>query len=274
MTQLEAEIQVVPAGKLEHHLDFSQICFIASRATSSIINATPLIVRAEEDTLKSKTERTTSAGIRGVFSASPSVRVDATGGHTSGEERNQKRWGVVGRRLPRNGVTGAPQKTVIWKYTHNTKFYPPEAQNIFEPTPAATFGLSRTLKAWPCLEVEVVTSYSWLAPPPGKAFLDLLRSRAKPKNGPPAFRNFLHQTSVMIDLEELKESITWILDLNLDEELKTAKLGYAGKATIKQLEGNNGLSDCNVSLQAALHGHIVLSETMKTSTCTIFWSIL
>lgn len=273
MALLDAEIQTVPAGKPEYHLNFSQIRFITSESPSSVLNFTPSIIRAEEDNVKSKTERNTSGGIRGSISANPSLKLEGTHSQISGEERTQKRWEVVGHCLPsdRNDVTGVPQTTMIWKYMHNTAFYPREARNIFEPRPAATFGLSRTSGAGPCLEVEVVTSYSWSAP--SQTFRDWFTGRSKPKSRPPAFLNFLHQTSVVIDLEQVKESTEWVVGLTTDEQKTMAELGKVGKATVRQLESNDGTSDCHVSLQTALHGRLELSEEQRRGMCTFISNI-
>jgi hypothetical protein len=264
MTLLDAEIQAAPPGKHEYHLDFSQIRFIASSSPSSVLNFTPMVIRSEDD-VKSKTERNNTGGIRATIGVNPNLRVDGTHGYTSGEERTQKRWEVVGHYFPsdRNTITGAPQTTTMWKYTHNSAFYPREARNMFEPRPAATFGLSQTSSTVPCFEVEVVTNYSWSTP--SQTFRNWFTTSSKPKNQPPAFLNFLHQTSVVIDLDKVNGSTEWVVGLTADERQNIAELGKEAGTTVRQLERSGGPSDCFVSLKAALHGRISLNDEQRKS---------
>ncbi|KAF9460923.1 hypothetical protein BDZ94DRAFT_1265081 [Collybia nuda] len=162
---------------------------------------------------------------------------------------------------------------MIWKYIHNSAFYSREARKMFERRPTATFGLSRTSEVEPCLEVEVVTCYSWSAP--SRTFRDWFTGRSsKGKDRPSAFLNFLHQASIMIDLEKVNESTEWVVGLTADEQHTPKELGEAGKMARKQMESEDGASDCQVSLQAALHGRIYLSEERTETRCPSFAGII
>lgn len=257
-------MHVTPRGKLGYHLGLSQIRIMASGCPTSMLAYNPGILRADSDDVKSGTEKNNAMGIKVTLGAAPSARIDGTSSQTSSEERSQNRWEVTAHCLPlESDNTGEPRRTMMWKYAHNDKFYTPETRNVFEPKPSAIFGYSRASFTIPKLEIEVVMDYSWSAP--AQTFRDWIAdtARSKPKHPLPAFSNFLHQVSVAVDLERVKESTEWVVGLDAEDRYKASDIGKESEPVLRQLEGNAGASACDVLLRHALHGHIYLTEEQR-----------
>ncbi|KAF9464513.1 hypothetical protein BDZ94DRAFT_1255901, partial [Collybia nuda] len=149
----------------------------------------------------------------------------------------------------------------MWKYAHNNKHYTPETRNDFEPKPSVTFGLSRASSKIPQVEVEVVMDYSWSSPV--LTFCDWFADISKPKKSLPAFSNFLHQVSVEIDLEHIKQRREWVVGLDAEDRYEVPEIDTELKPISTTLESNIGESDCEVLLRRALHGRVYVTAEQR-----------
>ncbi|KAF9460924.1 hypothetical protein BDZ94DRAFT_1265083 [Collybia nuda] len=259
MTLLDAGIQEdASLGTLGYSLGLSQVRFVTSSCPSSILHFSPTTVCAEDDGIITKSEKTRKGGIQATLSANPSVRLEGTFGSSSGEETVQKRWEILPHCFgnDRNEITGDLQTTMMWKYVHNDKCYQRKAGNVFNSRPSAIFGLSRLARKMPVFEIEVIMHYS-CASTPSRAFSGGWLWTGG--NQVPAYMNFLHQTSVLVDLEKT-EGNSWVVGLGANDRQEPDQLGAPFPLVVEQAESDTVReSACNVSLGRALYGCIGLS---------------
>lgn len=246
---------------LDYYVTSSQVRFIASKGPASVVKFSPTMINPEEDNVMLRNERSTSAAIGGTIGLPPSVELNGSFIHTSGEERVHRRWAVMGTFLP-SEIAKTP--TILWRYWSNTALHSQLHGNVFEPLPSAIFGDKEALLLLPCLEVEVVTIYSYS--PPRRNILARVVSRLTRNKPLPAFRNFLHQNSVLVDLEKTAGNSQWAGNLIVSKEYQMTELGRVTEAVSQQATTRDGTpadSECVFTLKAALHGRIKLTEQQK-----------
>lgn len=220
----------LPDAPWRHTLGLTQVRIVAATHAASVVQSSPANLRAGEDIVKAKAERTHTGGAWATFSGVPSLRVGGTSAHTTGSERVRRRWEVITHPVSK-GAVGKSGTGVLWKYSHNDKdgiFERVVAEN-FEPRPAVTFGLGRAL---PVMEVGVVAY--WSSTPRSVAqvrgLFQFMRMRGKEQANLPAYANFLHRASVEIDLATIGEGNSWIVGANPSDEQTMSGLVKAGGA--------------------------------------------
>lgn len=286
MTMLDISTHSTSADLSKYTLGLSQIRIMASSCPTSVIKCSPGTTHAEEDTVKAKAERNTMGGAWATFSANPNLRLGGSMSRTTGAERTQRRWEIIAHRLGAGdgpGGAGAHSKGMLWKYAHNKNgdAFERVAAESFENKPSAVFGFSRAPHyPMPLLEVEVVVYWSLSGSTQRSAghswhrdYLQPFR-RSKGKGGMggggglPAFMNFLHHVSVVVDLGKVARGSSWIVDVDAADEQTVKGLEAAGGSIVfqplsrvaeKVVAGAPSTvtgSECEIVLRRAVEGRV------------------
>ena len=98
----------------------------------------------------------------------------------------------------------------------------------------------------------------------------------EPRNSSAIFANFIYQVSVRVDSNDIKDDYSWIMggdaaDDPTSDELRPAKQGTAHLAPVKlittrhsECPGSTALTNCQVILQRAIEGRIILTAQERT----------
>lgn len=242
-------------GSTQFILGLSQVIMtVLACPTMSIIKYSPITTHFEDDSVKTKAERTNLGGAWATVGMNPTLRVGGTSSSLSGNEQTQKRWQVTTHFLDSGGgIMSECKDGMLWKYAYNDKvFQPISAQDFHDASPTAVFGLSRASRL-PQLEVDVVTHWTMSVVPLSRIF-SLFRKGTKKTL--PAYRNFFHHVSVGVDLGKVKHEKSWVVGAKTrDKQTSPDMMQFDPIAAM--VESSESIdSACEITLRRAIYGRI------------------
>ncbi|KAG6914063.1 hypothetical protein DXG01_002694 [Tephrocybe rancida] len=181
-----------------------QTHIVASSCRTNVIHWSPRVVHAEDSSKLQEDQSLTGAGSLNI-SMNPSLCLDGKYGSTKGTERTQQPWVIGSNRLEQDNGLAAGHKGVFWNYIRNIEGgFQSTVNEDFNPKPSLEFVLGlergRCPLVLPKLEVQVASFWSFAS---GKRLLSwAFYSKIKGgSEGLPANLNFMHQVSMVVDLQ-------------------------------------------------------------------------
>ncbi|RDB24571.1 hypothetical protein Hypma_008193 [Hypsizygus marmoreus] len=293
MTMLDITTDGGFHSPFRYSLGLSQIRMTASLCPTSVLQYSPNITHAEDDTVQVKAENNKTGGAWATLGAKPSVRIGGTMSHTSGTEITQHRWEIMTHRvnLEKSGNRSTERehkKGILWKYAHNDKSFGREVGHSFGSKPSAIFGYTPTPhRPMPVLEVEVVTlwSSSGSHSSSARSFFPFRRPGKHAGDAPPAFTNFLHHVSMVVDLREVDYGSSWVFDVDTLDEETHAGLAKAGGALHFEpmmrtahkaaYDSSYGMvqANCEILIRRAVEGRIAALTDVERIGDALFLSL-
>ncbi|KAG6905407.1 hypothetical protein DXG01_002921 [Tephrocybe rancida] len=256
------DIEMLRVASLSHADRFTlsqcQTRIVASSCRTNVVHLSPGVVHAEDSSKLREDRSLTGAGSLNI-SMNPSLRLDGKYGSTKGTERSQQPWVIGSNRLGQNDGLAAGSKGVFWNYIRNFEGgFRPMVREDFNPKPSLEFVLGlergRCPLVLPKLEVQVAIFWSFAS---GKRLLSrAFHSKIKGgSEGLPANLNFLHQVSMVVDLQGFGGDDI-VIDGDVTDEIPVLLVG-GGRTLfgVRQLIPEQW-STLEVTIQQAVEGRI------------------
>lgn len=211
MTSLHISAEGTILDTSRFTMGLSQVLMTAlSCPKISVLQYSPTSIDFEEDSVKTKSEKTILGGAWLTIGASSNLRVGGTNSRGSGNEKTERRWAIRTHRVNSGSGRSLDIKDgMLWKFPHN------ENENNFQPSsgrdlhgseaPSVMFGLSNE-SALPSVEVEVVVHWALSKIAQSRRFSFFNRNT---KNRLSGFTNLLHHVSVAVDLCKVSQTRSW-----------------------------------------------------------------
>jgi len=243
-----------------------------SRPKPTSLRHAPVTSPFATDTAKMTDGKSRFLNVGGTIGMNPTAQVCGSFGGTSALESNHRRWAIASHTVM-NFAEGNESESIFWRFTHNDVAYKSERLQEWsfarELLPSALYAFSRA----PVLEMELMVFWSEVSgarPTKKRGFFPL---RGAEEASSPIFANFIYRVSVKVDLNEIHDEHSWIVgtgtaDDSTWDELRTAKQGTVHLAAVEKFAerhsdlhpGSTTLTNCQVILQRAIEGRIILTE--------------
>ncbi|KAG6894392.1 hypothetical protein C0992_006292, partial [Termitomyces sp. T32_za158] len=250
----------VTSGTNHYALSLCQVKIQASLCSTSNVKFSPGVVQAVDSTKTHKEQ--SRAGDISLEINPPNLHAGFKRLTIKGTELVQKPWEIKSYAL-KNGC-------MLWKYVRNvTGAFPDVTAEDFEDRPTLLLGLDDgPFLSLPKLEIEVVIFWSFLTP----------LTKRWPRKGCtvpsslPAHLNFIHRTSVEVDLRSLGGSVVKAIDGNVLDQIPEA----LADGTYKEfpphklpLSYKSRSSNMEIVLCQAVKGRIDKLTEEERSNCTV-----